>query len=369
MRVLMTTDGVGGVWNYSIRLAEALRERDVQVALATMGPALTESQHWEARRLPDVQLHESTFKLEWMRDPWGDVSRAGKWLLRLEKRLKPDIVHLNNYVHGSLAWSSPVLVVGHSCVYSWFEAVHRSEPTADWTQYKRRVRQGLLHANLVTAPTAAALDALRRHYGPFRSIGPIYNGWDAPDDVMSRSDDVVFCAGRLWDPAKNIATLHRAAKEIYGPVFAAGSIGGPDGQRIELACIRHLGHLDQGALQEWYHRTAVFVLPSVYEPFGLAALEAALAGCALVLGDIPSLREVWADAAIFVPPQDHRALARQVNRLLEDTRLRRYYARRARQTARTYTLRRMAGQYHRSYCHLIQKQATTSAGTLAANPL
>lgn len=79
------------------------------------------------------------------------------------------------------------------------------------------------------------------------------------------------------------------------------------------------------------------------------SLEAALAGCALVLSDIPSLREVWSEAALFVPPEDHEALARAVNSLLDDAALRRRYASRARQAAGGYTLRRMAEDYHRTY--------------------
>ena len=63
-----------------------------------------------------------------------------------------------------------------------------------------------------------------------------------------------------------------------------------------------LGRLSAGELADWYARAAIYALPARYEPFGLSALEAALSGCALVLGDIPSLREIWGDAALFVPP-------------------------------------------------------------------
>ncbi len=353
IRVLMTTDGIGGVWNYSIRLAGALEAYGVQIALATMGPALSESQRQQVRRLSHVQLYESTFKLEWMRDPWPDVDRAGQWLLGLAEGLKPDLVHLNGYVHAAMPWPSPTLVVGHSCVCSWFEAVRKCNPTPQWNEYCRRVRLGLSRANLVTAPTAAALDSLRKHHGSFRSAGPVHNGLDDEGDYLPRSDDVVFCVGRLWDPAKNITTLDRAAQDIRLPVLAAGATEGPDGQRIGMKAIRHIGFLDQMLLREWYHRAAVFVLPSLYEPFGLAALEAARVGCPLVLSDIPSLREVWGDAAVFVEPEDPEALAHEVNRLLGDASLRRHYRHVGQQRARMYTLDRMAELYHRTYCHLI----------------
>ncbi len=362
--VLMTTDTVGGVWNYCVRLAEALADYEVHLALATMGPAMSGDQRQEVRRLPNVRLYESTFKLEWMQDPWADVDRAGRWLLDLEGRLKPDLVHLNGYVHAALPWSSPVLVVGHSCVCSWFEAVRGSEPTPEWDEYRRRVRLGLEHADLVTAPTAAALATLARLHGPFRSAQPIYNGCEPVESATPKTEEAVFCVGRLWDPAKNIATLDRAAQDIRLPVWAAGPTQGPDEQSIELKNIRGLGYLDQARLRSWYRRTAVFVLPSLYEPFGLAALEAGLAGCPLVLSDIPSMREVWGEAAVFVPVRDDKALAHEVNRLIDDVPLRQEYGRRALEKASTYTLARMAEQYFQLYGDLTRSAAATLAGTV-----
>ena len=60
--------------------------------------------------------------------------------------------------------------------------------------------------------------------------------------------------------------------------------------------MRLLGSLSPRALAAWLARAAIYCLPARYEPFGLSVLEAALSGCALVLGDIPSLREIWDDA-------------------------------------------------------------------------
>jgi glycosyltransferase involved in cell wall biosynthesis len=76
--------------------------------------------------------------------------------------------------------------------------------------------------------------------------------------------------------------------------------------------------MEETDVLSWLSRASLFVEPARYEPFGLAALEAALCGCALVLGDIPSLREVWDDGATFVSPDDPDALARAVNTLLDD---------------------------------------------------
>src|SRR5438477_12810194 len=120
--VLMTADTIGGVWTYALELTRALAASDVRVTLATMGAALTRDQRCEARRLATLDVVESTYRLEWMPEPWGDVAAAGEWLLRLEADVAPDVVHLNGYAHGGLPWRAPRVVVGHSCVCSWWHA-------------------------------------------------------------------------------------------------------------------------------------------------------------------------------------------------------------------------------------------------------
>src|SRR5438270_10596672 len=84
-------------------------------------------------------------------------------------------------------------------------------------------------------------------------------------------------------------------------------------------------------------RASIFALPARYEPFGLSALEAGLRGCALVLGDIASLREVWGDAAVFVTPSDDGALAAALDLLARDDAFRAGMGERARRRAARYT--------------------------------
>src|SRR5205823_14916648 len=93
----------------------------------------------------------------------------------------------------------------------------------------------------------------------------------------------------------------------------------------------------------------IFASPAVYEPFGLSILEAAACGCALVLGDIPTLKELWHDAALFVKPRDTQALARSLQRLCRDESLRARFQHAARLRARRYALNEMARAYHNLY--------------------
>jgi glycosyltransferase involved in cell wall biosynthesis len=91
-------------------------------------------------------------------------------------------------------------------------------------------------------------------------------------------------------------------------------------------------------------RAGVFVSPSLFEPFGLAALEAAEAGTPLLLSDIATYRELWDGAALFFAPNDADALADAFNLLAADGRLRRRLGRAARQRALNYSPERQAAR-------------------------
>ncbi|MBW3593590.1 MAG: glycosyltransferase family 4 protein, partial [Actinobacteria bacterium] len=156
-------------------------------------------------------------------------------------------------------------------------------------------------------------------------------------------------AGRLWHRAQNVAALDRVAPPRPWPVLVAGY---PD-LASPARHARALGHVEGPELASLFARAAIYASPAVYEPFGLGPLEAALAGCALVLGDIPTLREIWRDAALFVEPGDDEALSRTLRLLIEDEPLRHELAARGRERARTYTPERMASGYLEVYERLL----------------
>jgi glycogen synthase len=354
--ILITADPIGGVWQYSLELCRQLAKSDVNVVLATMGRRLEHSERVMVCDLQNVELCESAYKLEWMSDPLSDVKAAGRWLLKLESRFQPSLIHLNQYSHGSIPWKVPVLVVGHSCVYSWFEAVKGSPPGREWRSYGQAVRLGLQGADLVTAPSRSMLASLAKHYGRFNAAEPIYNGRSGAPFHPGKKQDFIFTAGRLWDEAKNIACLNSVVGKIPWPIYAAGESRAPDGKPSLMDGPILLGRLDAEMLAKWFSRAAIFILPARYEPFGLSALEAALSGCALVLGDTESLREIWHDAAHFVRPEDPEDIRAKLVELIENPSLREDFSRRARKRAGSFTPERMARGYLDLYAKLLRAQ-------------
>ena len=352
-RILMTTDTVGGVFSYAAELAAMLDRAGVEVLLATMGAPLTTAQTRLLSEIPRLKIFESHFRLEWMEDAWRDVDAAGDWLLEIENATRPDLVHVNGFAHGALHWRAPSIVVGHSCIFSWWRAVRGESPPDRMDEYRRRVRRGLRHAAMVVAPSQAMLDALSENYGSFERGRVIYNGRAPSDFVAVAKEPFVFSMGRLWDAAKNVAVLDAAAADLAWPVIVAGSVrqDGSDGPEESLRPknARSIGVLEPAAVRHVLARAAIYAHPARYEPFGLSILEAALSGCALVLGDIPSLRELWSDAAIFVPPDDARALSRELAALVDDEERRSELSARARRAASRFTPERMVSEYLAAY--------------------
>lgn len=357
----MTADTVGGVWTYAIELAQELGRYGIEVGLATMGARLNLAQKAEVSRLKHVKVFESCFKLEWMEDPRSDVERAGQWLLELEQAFRPDLVHLNSYSHGAFPWKSPKIVVGHSCVLSWWRAVHHCDAPAEWDQYREDVMAGLHGAEMVIAPSHAMMQALNEHYGGFKASCVIYNGRAIPGLQQRAKHDIILAAGRLWDAGKNLTALADIAPRLPWPVCIAGQEHSPDGRGVSLQNVSALGHLSSEEMLSCFERATIYALPARYEPFGLSAVEAGLAGCALVLGDIPSLREVWGDAALFVSPDSHAALERALTELISNPVEIARLAAAARERAGQFTRERMAAEYLRAYEKVLQRGRTAVA--------
>ncbi len=366
-RVMMTADAVGGVWPYALELAAALGRCGVATLIAAMGHDPSPVQRRAAAQIPGLKLVHRRCRLEWMADCEQDLALAGDWLLALAERFRPDVVQINGYAAAALPWGRPVVVVGHSCVRSWWQSVHGTDAPAEWQAYARRVAQGLAAADVVIAPTQEFLATMEDLYGPLPAAAVIHNS-RSPGTFRPapRKEPLIVSAGRLWDAAKNVALLETVAPRLPWPVCVAGPGRAPEGRDSPKkpkkkngkprtapvatpGAMCPLGVLDEAAMAEWLGRAAVFALPARYEPFGLAVLEAALSECALVLGDIATLRELWQDAALFVDPNDADGLEAALRRLIDDPAMCRALGAAAAKRARRFSTADMTQKYRAIY--------------------
>jgi glycosyltransferase involved in cell wall biosynthesis len=357
----MTTDAVGGVWTYSTALARTLCDSGYEVTLVTMGPAPRLEQLAAVREIEGLHIEVTDLALEWV-DPEGDdIPRARDELLRIAAHVQPHLVHLNGYREALYGFDAPVLVVAHSCVGSWWEACRSGVAMeAKWRPYLDHVGQALDAADAWVTPTHAHRAWMEKFYGPSRNGEVIWNGI-APMQAPAQKHNVVFAAGRVWDEAKNLSALARVAPTLSWPVRLAGPLQDESGGTLALQGVEQLGHLPHAQLLEEMRQAAIFVAPALYEPFGLGVLEAAANGCALVLSDIPTFRELWHGHALFVDPHNDEALARAIARLCHGDELRNGLQRKAEKCALRYSLKATANDYRALYDRLmptLQPRAT-----------
>ncbi len=333
LRVLLTTDAVGGVWRYTVDLVGALDRAGVSCLVVGAGPEP------DAARIRECDWRRS--ELVWTRhalDWTGEASDdVGIDLAHRARAWSADIVHLHLASQAAgLPRDLAVVAVCHSCQPTWWRAAGDGPMPASWQPILERTRRGLARADRVLAPTRAHADAIARTYGAAQRITVVANAV-ASQPASAQKEPFVLAAGRWWDAGKNGHALDRASASITWPVRMAGPTAGPDGSSFHAAHASTLGELPNRDINDLMSRASIFVSPSLYEPFGLAVLEAAAHGCALVLADIPTFRELWDGAARFADPHDPEAFAFAIGALSNDADARARLAAAARTAARPFT--------------------------------
>ncbi len=358
MRVLLTTDTIGGVWAFTKELSEQLLACGQEVSLLSFGRQPSSSEEaWCSRLLaqyPAKFAHKnSSVPLEWMANNDATHPEGSRVLMDFARDVQPDLLHSNQYCFGDLPLGVPKVITAHSDVLSWAVACRpRGLQPSKWlTRYCELVEAGLNKADALVAPTHWMLDALSNHFRIPSHAEVIPNGrsvahHNAPSVRMLQS----VTAGRLWDEAKGIEILMSIDSPM--PIIVAGEAN------FELTALeprgsnlRFVESLVEDDLFLLFRESSVYLVTSTYEPFGLAPLEAALCGCAIVARDLPSLREVWADSAVYF--HDAGDLERILKKLAHDETVLKQAQFAAMQRAMVFSAKRMALRYSALYKDLL----------------
>ncbi|WP_246179678.1 glycosyltransferase family 4 protein [Microvirga thermotolerans] len=350
----MTADAVGGVWQYALDLSAGLCRKGAQVVLAVLGPDPSPAQK-SAAEAAGVDLIATGLPLDWIAQDAAEVEAAGRAVAELAGRTGADIVHLNNpALAASADFAAPIVSICHSCVATWWRSVRGGALPEEFVWRTELVRRGYAASALLLAPTKAFALATQETYGLSGPPRVVRNGRrPAQVEGSPTADPFVFTAGRLWDEGKNFSVLDRAAARLSIPVIAAGALEGPNGARVEASHARVLGSVTDDEVARHLGLQPIFASAALYEPFGLAVLEAAQAGCALVLSDIPTFRELWGEAAEFVPPDDPEAFAKVVEELAGDEERRRRMGEAAKARSRAYSVDAMCAGVMTAYGDLL----------------
>lgn len=333
-----------GIGWYLYRVLEQLAARD-DLALRLYGPTVVDSGD---RPRPVVSLPAGPALEERLWRVPDDLLVPAGWLIRLLRRLEPVILALegNRVLFApnfflprrfALARGRQVATIHDLGVrrVPWTlqaETLEALEAKLERTARRSRVLIAVSAAvrdELVEAGLAAADKVRVVPHGPGQLAAVAPTG--LPAGVPER---YALHVGTL-EPRKNVLVLLEAWRQLRRcepqspPLVLCGKYGWRSEEiehRVRAAeregWVVHPGYVEAGELAALYRRAAVVVFPSLYEGFGLPAVEAQHAGSPLVCSDLPVLREVAGEGALFVPPDDPAALAAAVRRVLTDEPLR-----------------------------------------------
>jgi glycogen synthase len=359
MRVLITTDPIGGVWPFAQELAWGLLGKGFGVALAVLGGVPSAAQQAQCARLASIygkrfRSYLLSAQLEWMPDNEGAYRSAEESLLRICNEFGADVLQVNQFCFGALPLQIPKVVTAHSDVLSWADHCRGGKlEDSEWLcRYERLVTDGLKGADGVIAPTAWMLGALAQNFALPRRTHVIANGRTILQEPCSEHRLQAITAGRLWDEAKDVGMLIGISSPF--PILAAGDCKDERAERTSRwGGITWLGQLCEEELLACFRESAVYICTSRYEPFGLAPLEAALCGCAVVSRDIASLREVWAEGAVYF--RDRESLSAVLHQLYENPDRLKAAQTSALRRARYFTAERMVNAYSSLFAEMHQE--------------
>jgi glycosyltransferase involved in cell wall biosynthesis len=328
---LVRPDRVTGIERYALSLVTALARRAPgEIVLFVRGGAPR-----SLRALP-VEQHACPLPQR--------VLMEQLWLPAAAARARVELLH-------TLAFPTPLLWRGRAAL-----TVHDATPwlhpdtisTGMRYYYGPLYRQALRRAAVVLTVSHAAkadlvaalgLAAERVHVTP-NGVDAGFFEARAPEGPRA---PYLLAVGTL-EPRKNLPALLEAFRRLRREgrdleLVIVGRQGWADSLPVaELKpYVRLTGAISDAELVELYAGASCFVLPSLYEGFGLPLAEAMAAGTPAVASDIPALREVGGDTVRYAPPQDAALLAAAVAAALDERAHSAELAARARERARRYS--------------------------------
>jgi glycosyltransferase involved in cell wall biosynthesis len=324
---------------YTERLCEALRRSgEVEVVEAAN----------QRRRAPAGGGIRSA------RNLLADRRWTARELPRLATQAGADLIH-----HPLPAYSRtvrlPQVITVHDLAFErWPDKFDRS-----FRRYAQRVhRRAAARADVVICVSEATAQDVRELWDvpPERIVvAPHGPGQELPAPQRNHSGDQHFLYVGDDEPRKNLDTLlaaHRRYREAAGhpiPLVLAGSLAHSEsGVLLERNPSRQ-------RLAELYAGAVALVHPSLYEGFGLTALEAMSVGVPVIAASTPGLLEVCGDAAVYVDPTDPQALAVTMARVAADPELRGDLGRRGRQRAAGFSWSRSAQAHVSAYSQALSQ--------------
>lgn len=361
-RLLMTTDVVSEVWNYTSALCRALLQHgNIDILLVSFGGKPSQT-HIEESQKSNFNVKYSDFPIETKYNSlfeWPSPEEIKKYLKNIIKEFNPDFIHLNHYMDDT--FKTPTVLTVHSDMLSWLKWVKNKGRSLNYTdnllKYKLSIYQMLNKVDAVITTSRSIAENILDIYDFRNRIKIIHNGIDGNPHFNPPDKPSIVSKGDFVDKSKNLHLLTGIATKLPDNINIKVIGQGPE--RKFKNRIEYLDKLTHEETLDVYRNSSIFLALSSYETFGLSMIEAAYSNCAIIANDIPIFRELWGDSASIFRRDDLNSFIRALNNLIENEDLLKVTAKNCQTKAlSTFSSKRMAFEYLNFYKFILQKNAS-----------
>ena len=349
----LANQSISGVGNYTRLLSEAL---DTTAGTTLYGSYFN---FLNRQAMPSLQIRYPLEKNRWV--PLRAYAKLQSFGVAppFDVFKKPvDLTIFPNFATWPTTHSHLSATVIHDLTYLYFPDLVEEKNLA---HLRRVVPRSVREADFIITVSETIKQQLVNEFGldPSRCVvttippDPIYaieNTNEIHQKYGIPTEKYLFFIGNL-EPRKDLPTLIAAYRQLpeairqeYSLVLAGGQGWKTEASKQAIAeaqaageRVVHVGYIDQADAPAFYQKAAVFIMPSLYEGFGMPVLEALSAGTPVVVSDIPVLREAGGVAALYATPRNAADFADKIMTLLTDTSMREQLARRAADHLQTFS--------------------------------
>jgi len=364
-KLLITTDTSNEVWNYTVKLCEALMFYiKADILMVNFGANLNKFQEEEAKRLNIQVVHTAYFPKS---SDQKELKNAEAYLIQVINDFNPNIVHLNNYITISDRVECPVVVTGHGDLISLLKWT-KSNITENIDQYRQIVKKALNSADAAVLTSRFAVECLIKEYDFKNKFRVIYNGINIEPSGILPEKPCILAEGNLNDRSKNISLLAKIADKIPDSIKIL-VIGSNNYNKVSKR-IEWVNNLSLEEKIEIYRKSSIFLALSSYEPFGFSSMISAYSNCAILANDIPVHRELWGDCACIYEKNNLNSFIRNLNNLIENEKLLAFTAKNCQAKAlSSFSMKRMGLEYINLYKRILQNNISSNRNLKIENKI
>jgi glycogen(starch) synthase len=360
LKLLMTTDVSGEVWDYTHALCKTLSASGAAkiLVLACGGMPSKEQREQLQNSNYDIVFLEYSFNWRNGFDIFQqNINKIETIVNNSIQEFSPDLIHWNNSFC-TLKNDLPQIHAVHEDVLGqiYSQKKHGGISESDYKKYRDIIISSLDMSGVIVATSRFLADEILKKYEINKKIKIIYNGISFESNSEFANEPFLITKLSAQNSYHNLIFLIKTAQKMPEniKIFVLGEK--PAGNFKKPKNIEFLSGLSGEELKEFYKKSSIYLALSSWDVYSRTQIEAAYSNCAIVANDVPIFRDLWGDCACIFDRNNVNSLIKNINNLIENSRLLNLTAKNCQAKALSvFNSKRMCYEYANLYRDVAQR--------------